>query len=165
MRTRDTILYLDSSDVETACRAIDPIAVVADAFQLQARGATVLPEEAYLPWTTRRSEPARSIAMPAVVGDAVGVKVINGVPANIDRGLPRASGLVVLLDRETGRPIALVEGASALRTGAVTALCAQLLAAPSLERVALIGAGALAEAHAELLAARLPRGSPRGRCS
>lgn len=159
MKNGDTILYLASSDVQTACQTIDAVAVIAQAFDLHARGATVLPGEAYLTWTTRRASPARSIAMPAVVGDAVGVKVINGVPANVDQGLPRASGLVVLLDRDTGRPLALVEGAriSSLRTAAVTALCAQLLGAPSLERVALLGAGALAEAHAELLAARLPR--------
>jgi ornithine cyclodeaminase len=96
--------------------------------------------------------------MPAAVGSAPGVKIINANPANPTRGLPRASGLTVLFDPVSGRPLCVMEGAriSCLRTAAVTAIAAELLAAP-VERLALIGAGALARCHLELLPPRLPQ--------
>jgi ornithine cyclodeaminase len=51
-----------------------------------------------------------------------------------------------------------MEGAriSCLRTAAVTALAADLLGAHPIERLAILGAGALARCHLELLPSRLP---------
>jgi ornithine cyclodeaminase/alanine dehydrogenase-like protein (mu-crystallin family) len=114
--------------------------------------------EAYLGWE-HEGEGLRSLAMPAAVDSAPGVKIINANPANPARGLPRASGLTLLFDPGTGRPLCVMEGAriSCMRTAAVTAIATELLAATPVERLALIGAGALARCHLELLPPRLPQ--------
>jgi ornithine cyclodeaminase len=156
----DRILYLSRREVEIACREIDPVAAVKQALELHAHGEAVLPHEAYLGWRTAHGETARSLSMPAYVGDGArvaGVKVINANQANVGRGLPRASGLSLLFDPETGRPRAIMEAAhlSSLRSAAVTAIAAELLATAGAERLALIGAGALGRAHLDLLARRL----------
>ena len=148
------LAYLSESDVARALATIDPVEVVAGALAAHARGETVLPGEAYLRW-----DGARSLSMPGLVGGRPGVKVINANPANPSRGLPRASGLTILFDPETARPVCVMEAAriSCVRTAAVTALAADLLAVAPIERVAIIGAGALARCHIDLLRARLPR--------
>ena len=68
----------------------------------------------------------RIMAMPAYVGgefDVAGLKWIPSVPDNPERhGLPRANALVLLSERTTGLPLAVMDGTvvSAMRTGAVT---------------------------------------------
>jgi len=153
----DTILYLSGRDLEHALEAIDPVEAVAAALTAHARGQTVLPAEAYLPWT-HAGETLRSLSMPGVVERCAGVKVINANPANPARGLPRASGLTILFEAETGRPLCVMEAQriSCLRTAAVTALATRLLGADQIERIALLGAGALARCHLQLLPNRLP---------
>jgi len=94
--------------------------------------------------------------MPAVLDGIAGVKIINANTRNPERGLPRASGLTLLFDPETAQPGCVMEGAriSCARTAAVSVLAAELLGPPALERLALIGAGALAACHLELLSRR-----------
>jgi ornithine cyclodeaminase len=152
-----SILYLSALEVARALEAVDVVEVVAAALAAHARGETVLPDEAHLAWACD-DEPLRSLSMPALVGDCAGVKLINANPANPRRGLPRASGLIVLFGLETGRPFCILEAAriSCLRTAGVTAVATDLLAPRPLERAALLGAGALARGHLELLASRLP---------
>ena len=153
----DTILYLSGSDVARALKGIDIVEAVARALTAHGRGETLLPAEAYLAWD-RSGESLRSLAMPGRVNGCPGVKLINANPANHRRGLPRASGLIVLFDPETARPSCILEGGriSCLRTAAVTAVAADILAAQPIERLALLGAGALARCHLELLPSRLP---------
>jgi N-[(2S)-2-amino-2-carboxyethyl]-L-glutamate dehydrogenase len=153
----DTILYLSGRDVARALEAIDPVEAVAAALTAHARGQTILPTEAYLPWT-HAGETLRSLSMPGSVEGCAGVKIINANPVNHARGLPRASGLTILFGPETGRPVCVMEAQriSCLRTAAVTALAAELLGAHPIERLALLGAGALAHCHLELLPHRLP---------
>ena len=152
---------LSHDEVLRAAAGIDPVAVVRDALVLHAKGATTLPDEAYLPWHTERGAFARSLALPgAVWGDrpAVGLKMINSSLENPDRGLPRAQGLTFLFDPDTARPTAMMEAAwlSATRTAAYTVLSVRLLAAPGVDRIGVLGCGALASAHLRMLAAELP---------
>jgi ornithine cyclodeaminase len=91
----------------------------------------------------------------------VGLKIINSSLDNPARGLPRAQGWTFLFDPDTARPTTMLSAAwlSATRTAAYTALSARLLAAPGIDRVAVLGCGALADAHLRLLAAELPGAS------
>ena len=152
-----TILYLGREAVRETCEQTDIVAAVRSALAMHARGEVVLPAEAYLEWPTERGS-ARSINMPAYLGAPLhraGTKIINANPANTTQGLPRASGLIVLFDTETGRPSCIMEAASisALRTAAVSMLCIDHYR-PSSRRIALLGAGTLAAAHIELLSQR-----------
>jgi ornithine cyclodeaminase/alanine dehydrogenase-like protein (mu-crystallin family) len=152
----EAILYLSRREVDWALRAIDPVETVSAALAAHARGETILPDEAYLAWEGSHAESVRSLSMPAALEGIAGVKIINANPENPKRGLPRASGLTLLFDPETARPRCVMEGAriSCLRTAAVTAIAADLLCTPRLERLALLGAGALAACHLELFSRR-----------
>jgi ornithine cyclodeaminase/alanine dehydrogenase-like protein (mu-crystallin family) len=156
----EDILYLSRKDVELACRTVDSVEVMRGVFRLHGLGETILPSEAYLGWTNPLGESVRSLNMPGYVGgtfDIAGTKIINSNPANPKRGVPRASGLTLLYDSTSTRIVCVMEGAylSSLRTASVTALAADLLKGINIERLAVIGAGALARAHIDLLASTL----------
>ncbi|MFG3252415.1 ornithine cyclodeaminase family protein [Streptomyces sp. NPDC048172] len=159
--------HLTRADVVEAARGVDLVATVADALRAHTAGRTVLPEEAYLGWTTPEGDAARLLAMPgAFTGSGedgsgppvVGLKTINASLGNPARGIPRSQGFTLLLDPETARPVALMEAAyiSAMRTAAVTALAVRHLAVEAPRRLALLGCGALAQAHVRLLLETVP---------
>jgi len=156
----ETILYLSRKDVEIACRTIDSVEVMREVFRMHGLGQTILPGEAYLSWTNPLGEDVRSLNMPSYVGgplNVVGTKIINSNPVNPKRGVPRASGLTLLYDSTSTCIICIMEGAylSGLRTASVTALAVDLIKGVKIERLAIIGAGALAQAHINLLPSKL----------
>lgn len=93
---------------------------------------------------------AVSLFMPAYVqveeGDALAVKVVSLFPKNPERerSLAFIQAAVLVLDAETGRTTALLEGSSltAIRTGASSGAAIDLLARPESQVVAVFGAGA-----------------------
>src|SRR6478752_2059001 len=128
-----SFLYLSQEDV-IAAGGLDMAAVVdviERAFRVKADGQVVMPPKVMITWS---DEPGteelhgRIMAMPAYVGgdfDVAGLKWIPSVPGNPARnGLPRANALVLLSARETGLPLAVMDGTvvSAMRTGADTGL-------------------------------------------
>ncbi len=75
------------------------------------------------------------------------VKLSSGFFENYKRGLPSASGMTVLLNAETGVPIALLLDngyLTDLRTALAGAVAADLLAKKSISTVGVIGSGAQA---------------------
>ena len=134
-----SFLYLSQEDV-VAAGGLDMAAVVdviERAFRVKADGQVVMPPKVMITWS---DEPGteelhgRIMVMPAYVGgdfDVAGLKWIPSVPGNPARnGLPRANALVLLSDRETGLPLAVMDGTvvSAMRTGAVTGVAVRHLA-------------------------------------
>jgi ornithine cyclodeaminase/alanine dehydrogenase-like protein (mu-crystallin family) len=157
----DKILYLNRKDVVSVCADVDVVAAIRDVFKLHGLGQTVLPDEAYLGWTTPQGETVRSLSLPGYVGgslNSAGTKIINANIANPSRGLPRASGLTMIYDSVSVRVNCVMDSAyiSSLRTAGVSALSAELFKGREIESLALIGAGVLAQAHIELLAKTLP---------
>lgn len=79
-------------------------------------------------------------------GGATGVKLVTVFPNNPARGLPTITGEYILFNGETGQTLALIDGPAltALRTAAVSALAADILAPPDARTLLMIGSGALA---------------------
>jgi ornithine cyclodeaminase len=149
-------LYLSQEDVVKAGILNMKLAVsaVEESFKLHGEGKTILPTKVVLDLNER--ERGRINALPAYVGDEInvcGLKWIAGFPQNPNKhGLPRASGLMILNDAETGVPIAIMDGTllSAMRTGAVSGVAAKYLARENSKVAALIGTGV--QARTQLMA-------------
>ncbi|MEW2385556.1 ornithine cyclodeaminase [Micromonospora sp. NPDC047707] len=150
----DPLLYLSEADVTKLCQSLDPLAIVEDTFRRVARGTAGVAAEAALRWTAPDGTAARSLVLPANSGNTHGCKIINSCLGNLDRGLPRAHGLIVLHDHATAAPICIMEGGviSALRTAAVSAIAVRALRDLSAIRtIAFLGCGRQASTHLNLL--------------
>jgi alanine dehydrogenase len=75
----------------------------------------------------------------------IGVKIVTVFPDNGARGLPSVNAAYVLFSGQTGQPRALIDGRALtlLRTAAVSALAAALLAPAEPGRLLMVGTGAL----------------------
>lgn len=78
---------------------------------------------------------------------SIGVKVSTVFPGNTRKGLHSVNGSYLLLSAETGQPRALIDGRALtlLRTAAVSALAADLLAPKNTQVLLMVGTGALAK--------------------
>ena len=145
------IRVLSAADVRRALSARDAVDAMRAAFGELSGGTATVPVRSHL-------ESARGLmlVMPAVLGmrAALGAKVVSVFPDNPSRGLPAVQGAVLLLDAETGRARALLDGTSltAVRTAAASALATDLLARADADVLAVFGAGAQGRSHVELLA-------------
>lgn len=108
----------------------------------------------------RAQQPLRSILdltdgdalglMPGALGeDSFGAKLISVFPRNFERGLPSHQGVVVLFDRDSGAPQAVVDAhaITALRTAAASAVTTDALARQDCRVLALLGYGEQAQTH------------------
>jgi ornithine cyclodeaminase len=89
---------------------------------------------------------ATMLVMPAWrSGDLAGIKIANVVPANAAKGMPSVNAQYLLLSAQTGMFQAAIDGRALtlLRTAAVSALAATLLAPPDPQTLLLVGTGAL----------------------
>jgi ornithine cyclodeaminase len=79
-------------------------------------------------------------------GGFLGVKVVTVFPGNAARALPSVLGTYLLMDGESGAPVAALDGTrlTLWRTAAASALAAHHLARPDASRMTMVGAGALA---------------------
>lgn len=169
MAEKAEVLWLGQQDV-IAAGGLDMAATMNDVeevFRLHAAGECALPEKIVLEWgEPPPGEQGNHInIMPGYLGgrfDVAGLKTIASFPRNpFQRGLPRASALVVLHDAEVGLPLAVMDGTliSAMRTGAVTGVAAKYLAREDVTKVGLIGAGV--QCRTQLMAVQIARPSIR----
>ena len=145
------VRVLAAADVRRALTAPEAVDAMRVAFGELSGGTATVPVRGHL-------ESARGLmlVMPAVLGKhgALGTKVVSVFPDNPALGAPMVQGAVLLLDAETGRARALLDGASLteVRTAAGSALATELLAPRDADILAVFGAGAQGRAHVELLA-------------
>ena len=100
-----------------------------EAIEVVEQSVVALKEDDYAqplkPYLRYRNPQNRIIAMPAFVGAQIqmaGIKWIASFPDNIDKGIPRASSVIVLNNADTGQVESLINTAmiSTIRTSAVT---------------------------------------------
>ena len=92
-------------------------------------------------------------AMPAV-GSAMAVKIVTLFHGNAGTDMPTHQGVILVLDKENGAPLALLDGRliTEMRTAAASAAAARKLAPKSVDVVTIMGNGVQAGAHVEALA-------------
>jgi alanine dehydrogenase len=144
------IRILDADQVRQALPMADAIDAMKRAYAQLSSG------EADLPLRSRIGLPevdGVSLFMPAYLPSDAGlaVKIVSVFPGNLALDLPTIHALVIALDPETGRPVAILEGASltAIRTGAGSGAATDSLARPDASSVAIIGSGVQARTQLE----------------
>lgn len=91
--------------------------------------------------------------MPALTPDGLGQKIVTFYPPNAAKGIHTHMALIILNDRETGAPLAVMDGRliTEMRTAAVSAAATKLLAPKDAKAFAILGSGVQARSHFEAL--------------
>ncbi len=155
------VLIIRAPDVEAALKGREKrvLDAVQKAYETHSRGASSLPHSSFLRFPD--SDKDRIICLPAYLGDdyqLAGVKWIASMPDNVARGMERASAVIILNDRASGRPTAVVEGSiiSKQRTAASAALASKVLAPGEPEAIGFVGCGPINTTIAQFLATVWP---------
>jgi alanine dehydrogenase len=94
-----------------------------------------------------------TLIMPAYLQDSrdLAVKIVSMYPNNARRRLPTIHAAVLVVDADTGQPVALLEGGAltAIRTGAGSGAATELLARSDASEVAILGSGVQARTQLE----------------
>lgn len=145
---------LTQEDVRTAIAMPQVIEAMREAFGQLSSGRARVPLR-----LTMEAKNGVEMLMPAYLRDSgsLGVKILSIYHGNHQHGLPALIALVLVLDVETGVPVAMMDGTliTALRTGAGSGLATELLAHKDASVVAVFGAGA--QARTQLEAVRVVR--------
>jgi ornithine cyclodeaminase len=136
--------FVTADEIDSVLTYPTLIAALRDAF----RGDIVTPTRHHHT-LARPDGDATLLLMPAWAAQAggyAGVKVVSVFPGNAARHMPSVTGTYLLLDGDTGAPLALLDGQALTtwRTAAASALAATMLAARDARRLVMVGAGALA---------------------
>lgn len=129
-------------DHDTVLRAISPgaaIDAVRTGFVRFAEGAWQMPPKVYL-----ESPPHGDFrAMPALGDDIAMLKWVTSFPHNAGTAVPTVSALAIASDANTGKTLAVVDGAAitALRTGAAAAVATTALARADARSSGVVGCG------------------------
>jgi ornithine cyclodeaminase/alanine dehydrogenase-like protein (mu-crystallin family) len=122
-------------------------------------------EKALIDFSTGKvTQPVRSVItvdppggffgmMPALTSEGLGIKIVTFYATNAERGIPTHMATIFLVDPETGRPLAVMDGRliTEMRTAAVSAAAAKLLAPRAAKVLAILGSGVQACSHVEAL--------------
>jgi ornithine cyclodeaminase len=148
------IRIITAEEVYSSLSMKDAIEAMKIAFGAYSSGKSTVPLRSKI-----ETEKGITLLMSASLTESkeLAVKLVSIYDDNPALGYPRISALVMVLDPETGRPIALMDGESltALRTGAAGGLAADLLSRKDSKITALFGAGI--QGRAQLKAAMTVR--------
>jgi ornithine cyclodeaminase/alanine dehydrogenase-like protein (mu-crystallin family) len=151
---RPPLLYLSPDDVRRALPMAAAIEAMRSAFKELGGGTVIMPPRLRL---DAKEEQGVVLVMPSLSGglSRLALKVLTLYENNPKAGLPFIQALVILSDASTGTSLAILDGGAltALRTGAVGGVAADVLARPDAAVAAIFGAGPQARAQLEALAA------------
>lgn len=144
------VRLLSAEEVRAALPMDQAIDAMRTAFGALSAGDVTMPLRGQLP-----TDSGVTLLMPAhIKGQTeMAIKIVSIYAGNPDRGLPTIAAVVLVLDAQTGFPLAIMDGSeiTAIRTGAGGGLAADFLAREDSSVIALFGAGVQAKAQLEAL--------------
>ncbi len=146
------MLVLNEAEVRELLPATDLVDVMARALAAFSSGQVNQPVR-----TAVEAGPDRAFfgVMPAYISKpmALGAKLVTVFSNNASQGLPTHYATILLLDAETGAPVALMDGRyiTAARTAAVSAVAVRHLARADSATLAILGSGVQARSHVETI--------------
>jgi ornithine cyclodeaminase/alanine dehydrogenase-like protein (mu-crystallin family) len=154
------VLVLSQADIYQALAWPEAIQAVAGAFAALSTGRAAVPLRTFFPVPDQE---AVLLLMPGAIqpppasaeAGQLAVKLVGVFPHNPARGLPLIHGLVTLFEADTGRPLAVLDGATvtAIRTGAASGVATAHLASSDARCLALFGTGAQAATQLKAIGA------------
>jgi alanine dehydrogenase len=144
------VLLISKKDVEGLLSMKEVMDAVEGAFRYKALGRVQMPPKIYVTFPKGDFR-----TMPCYIPDLGfgGVKVVNVHPENTRKyNLPTVMATIILIEPETGRPLAIMDGTwiTDMRTGAAGGVAAKYLARRGSKVIGMVGAGA--QARTQLLA-------------
>ena len=136
------LLFLSESDIKSAISMREIIDLMRIAFRQISEEIVSIPLRTKLDIS---KYDAGALFMPAHSAESnlISLKVVTEYKNNPKYKLPLIQALVLLLDGENGKPLAVMDAEylTALRTGAASGLATELLARPNADTLGIIGAG------------------------
>jgi alanine dehydrogenase len=144
------MLILSRQDLSAVLSMADVIGAVEAGFMAASTGDAVAPERLHLPVPESRGV---LLEMPARSSGALGTKVVTVFEDNARRHMDTVQAVYLLLDAETGSPLALMNGRliTGMRTAAASAVATKFMAGGGGKRLAIFGAGVQGWFHAEAM--------------
>lgn len=129
---------------------------VENAFKFKAQGKTIMPCKLYLDLPEYHGDYR---AMPAYIDGGAGIKWVSRYQNNRKYGLPAVMAMIILCDRKTGYPLAIMDGTyiTRMRTGAAGGIAVKYLARKDSSVIGMIGAGIQARTQLQAISEVLPR--------
>ena len=148
------MLVLTESDLRTVLTMGDVIHAVGQGFRALGSGEVQVPERLRLDIPASRGVVLEMPACGVVDGArALGTKIVSVFERNAQRGLGIVQAVYLLLDSDTGVPLALMDGRfiTAIRTAAASAVATKYMSPQGSKRLAVFGAGVQAEFHIDAM--------------
>jgi len=147
------ILLISRKEVEEILSMKEVMEAVETAFKYKALGKVQMPPKTYVMFPKGDFR-----TMPCYIPDFGfgGVKIVNVHPENPEKyKLPTIMALIILIEPETGKPLAIMDGTwiTNMRTGAAGGVAAKYLARKDSKIIGMVGAGT--QARSQLLALNL----------
>ncbi|MBQ6000662.1 MAG: ornithine cyclodeaminase family protein [Clostridia bacterium] len=149
------MLYLTREDMQRVMSMEEAIGALESAFRLYSSGQAVVPLRTMVDVPKHNGQ---AIFMPALAGDALGIKIVSTYPDNPKAGKPVTPACMVMLDEKTGEVSCLMDGTylTQLRTAAGAGAAMRALAAKGAVVGALIGLGGQSACQFEALCVAVP---------
>jgi len=138
------MIFLKSEEIRRALPMRETIEEMKTAFAVFSRGDAKVPQRTQLDIANHNGT---SLFMPSYFhdgkSDSLALKTVSVFPNNGSMGIPTIHAAVLVLDPETGRIDALLEGSTltAIRTGAASGAATEILAKQDAKSVAIFGTG------------------------
>ena len=121
----------------------------------------MFPDDPKFPGMPKNGEDRRFMAMPAYLGGRYQMAGMKWYGSNMDnkaKGLPRSILMMMLNDKDTGAPLALMSAnlVSAYRTGGIPGVGARYLARKDAKVAAIVGPGVMGKTSAAAFVAACP---------
>jgi ornithine cyclodeaminase/alanine dehydrogenase-like protein (mu-crystallin family) len=149
--------YITDEEVRRALTMPEAIRAVREAFIQVSTG------QARVPARTRLEIPefrTTALVMPAYLPRTkrIGLKLISLCEDNPAKGLPLAQSVIIVMDAESGTPLAVMDASylTAVRTGAASGVATDALALKDARVAAIFGAGVQGKTQLEAVAAVRP---------
>ena len=132
------MLFLNKEDIAKSVDLNGMMDQIEEAYRIFGSGEFYMPHR-----PTIMHDNVTILYMPCFTEKSLGTKMLTICPENSKLGLPSIDGLVIMNDRKTGKPLAILDGQSvtAYRTGAVAGVGIRHLSRTDCKSVGIVGAG------------------------